>query len=87
MAQRNDSTSSVDTKSNAKVEAIEAALISDEEKYLANYDLLVGKSKEELATLNKNVLKRLDWWFLPCITAMLLMNYLDSVLIEFRDAG
>jgi hypothetical protein len=41
---------------------------------LQKYPLLVGKSQEELAALNKKVLKLLDWKFLPCITIMLLMK-------------
>lgn len=37
------------------------------------YTLLAGLSKGQLDTLNKRVLRKLDWRFLPCITLMLLM--------------
>lgn len=52
----------------------EAQISSNEQLWLQEYDLLVGKSKEELDALNKKVLKKLDWRFLTTITAMLLMK-------------
>jgi hypothetical protein len=52
------------------------------EEILNRYPLLVGKSEVELALLNKKVLRKLDWRFLPCITAMLLMNYLDRINVS-----
>jgi hypothetical protein len=55
------------------VEHIESAPV--ESTYLEGFPLLRDKSDEELAVLNKKVLKKLDWKFLPCITAMLLMKY------------
>ncbi|USP82062.1 vitamin H transporter [Curvularia clavata] len=51
-------------------------------EYLAKYPLLVEKSDKELDKLNKSVLKKLDWKFLPCITMMLLMNYLDRINVS-----
>ena len=42
---------------------------------LDNFPLIRDKTKEELQSLNKKVLKKLDWWFLPTVTAMLLMKY------------
>jgi ABC-type metal ion transport system substrate-binding protein len=38
------------------------------------YPLLANASEEKLAALNKAVLRRLDWVFLPVITMMLLMK-------------
>lgn len=52
---------------------LEEATLSD--TVLQRYDLLKDKSSIELEALNKSVLKKLDWKFLPCITAMLLMKY------------
>ena len=52
-------------------------VVSDDE-ILQRYPLLVGKSEVDMALLNKKVLKKLDWYFLPTITFMLLMNYLVS---------
>ena len=53
------------------------------DEILNRYPLLVGKSEVDMALLNKKVLRKLDWRFLPCITTMLLMNYLvSSQMIE-----
>ena len=48
------------------VEKSAGAIQADE--ILTRYPLLVGKSETELALLNKKVLRKLDWRFLPCIT-------------------
>jgi hypothetical protein len=72
---RSASLSSV-TKEKA-IEHIESAAV--EPTYLEGFPLLVNKSEEELAALNKKVLSKLDWRFLPCITVMLLMKY-ESIL-------
>lgn len=58
----------------AEVETVEQAQSTNEELWLQGYDLLVGKSKEDLDKLNKKVVKKLDWRFLVTITAMLLMK-------------
>lgn len=50
-----------------------AQALADE--ILQRYPLLAGKSEVEMALLNKKVLRKLDWRFLPCITFMLLMKY------------
>jgi hypothetical protein len=39
-----------------------------------NYPLLADASEEKLEELNKAVLRKLDWVFLPVITLMLLMK-------------
>ncbi|KAM3418098.1 hypothetical protein BST61_g6303 [Cercospora zeina] len=49
---------------------------------LERFPLICNKSPEELAKLNKAVLRKLDWKFLPCITGMLLMNYLDRINVS-----
>jgi hypothetical protein len=49
---------------------------------LQRYELLKDKDEVELEKLNKSVLKKLDWKFLPCVTAMLLMNYLDRINVS-----
>lgn len=54
-----------------KIEATEAAT---DASYLQQYDLLKNKTEDEIKALNKAVLRKLDWKFLPCITAMLLMK-------------
>lgn len=50
------------------VEKSAGVALADE--ILNRYPLLVGKSEVEMALLNKKVLKKLDWWFLPTITFM-----------------
>jgi hypothetical protein len=56
------------------IDIVEDAQTSNEELWIQEYDLLRSKSKEELALLNKKVVKKLDWRFLTTITAMLLMK-------------
>jgi len=76
-----------------EAEVFEDLQTSNEELWVQQYDLLNGKSKEEMILLNKKVLKKLDWRFLSTITAMLLMNYLDRInvsnarLAGFQEAG
>jgi hypothetical protein len=53
---------------------IESANVLFDPNYLARYPLLVGKSNEELEKLNKSVLRKLDWRFLPCVSMMVLMK-------------
>lgn len=76
MAQTNAmrSQSSLSEKEQANIEVLEHAQTSEAHTYLQKFNLLAGKSTEELDTLNKKVLSKLDWRFLPCITAMLLMK-------------
>lgn len=49
--------------------------------YLTNYPLLQAKTPEELDALNKSVVRKLDWKFLPMVTMMLLMKFV--FLIHF----
>ncbi|KAF6817563.1 major facilitator superfamily transporter [Colletotrichum plurivorum] len=50
--------------------------------------MLADASNEKLHELNKRVLRKLDWRFLPCITMMLLMAYLDRINVaNARLAG
>lgn len=41
----------------------------------ARFKLLRHLSKEQMAVLNKRLVKRLDWRLLPCITLMFLMKW------------
>ena len=63
-------------KSMEKSDAVhcETSATALEQEYLSRFPLLVNKTEEELAELNKSVLWKLDWKFLPCITLMLLMK-------------
>ncbi|KAF2008403.1 MFS general substrate transporter [Aaosphaeria arxii CBS 175.79] len=69
-------------KASGEIVKIENADIREEDEWIQRYPLLRDKSQEELDGLNKAVLKKLDWRFLPCITAMLLMNYLDRINVS-----
>jgi hypothetical protein len=74
MGRDNGGGSQVSLSKDGEVEVVEQAQVSEAESYLQHFDLLVGKPKEELDRLNKKVLSKLDWKFLTCITAMLLMK-------------
>jgi hypothetical protein len=50
--------------------------------YRQQYPLLADKTDEEIKALNKAVLKKLDWKFLPCITVMLLMKYVQVLQVR-----
>ncbi|EUC41932.1 hypothetical protein COCMIDRAFT_29378 [Bipolaris oryzae ATCC 44560] len=71
-----------DSKRSIEIIKIEDANVNAEAGYLQQYPLLVNKTEDELKALNKAVLKKLDWKFLPCITIMLLMNYLDRINVS-----
>lgn len=62
-------------KQRIEIIKVENADPSNEAIWIQQYPLLVDKTTDELATLNKSVLKKLDWKFLPCISIMLLMKY------------
>ncbi|KAL4916123.1 major facilitator superfamily domain-containing protein [Aspergillus aurantiobrunneus] len=72
--------SSDDGERKATLEALEE--VSDADRLLAHFPLLQDKSPEELERLNKAVLRKLDWYFLPCVTMMLLMSYLDRINVS-----
>ncbi|OAK99401.1 MFS general substrate transporter [Phaeosphaeriaceae sp. SRC1lsM3a] len=48
----------------------------------ARFELLKDKSEEQMAALNKQLVRRLDWRLMPCITLMFLMNYLDRINVS-----
>ncbi|KAH7304699.1 putative vitamin H transporter [Stachybotrys elegans] len=54
----------------------------DDKDPAQRYPLLADASEEKLEELNKAVKKKLDWVFLPVVTLMLLMNYLDRINVS-----
>lgn len=68
--------SSIDAPSRSSLEKtnIEHVEKADESglasEILSRYPLLVDKSEEEMAALNKKVLKKLDWKFLVCFLSL-----------------
>ncbi|SPJ81863.1 related to putative tartrate transporter [Fusarium torulosum] len=69
---------SLDIKQN--VECEENAPVQDE--VLERYSLIRDKTPEERAAIEKALVRKLDWRFLPMVTAMLLMNYLDRINVS-----
>ncbi|KAG9952942.1 MFS general substrate transporter, partial [Aureobasidium melanogenum] len=57
-------------------------------EWLAQFPLIADKSPEELRKIEKGLLRKLDWIFLPVVTLMLLMGYLDRINVgNARLAG
>ncbi|KAL1653911.1 hypothetical protein SLS61_003696 [Didymella pomorum] len=48
----------------------------------ARFDTLRDLSEEQMAALNKTLVRKLDWRLMPCITLMFLMNYLDRINVS-----
>jgi hypothetical protein len=61
-------------KQSSEIVKVEDAAPDVNASYLQRYPLLADKNEDEIKALNKAVLKKLDWKFLPCITVMLLMK-------------
>lgn len=51
-----------------------AEAVPERDAYLERYPLIKDKSPEELARIEKSLVRKLDWRFLPMVTAMLMMK-------------
>lgn len=51
------------------------------ENYLDRFPLIKDKTPEELQKIEKSLVRKLDWKFLPCITLMLLMKYVKTQVL------
>ncbi|GKZ93373.1 hypothetical protein AnigIFM59636_006444 [Aspergillus niger] len=80
MAPRNDEYHLDDRDSKIIVENLED--VSYPEHSLTQFPLLREKTPTELEHLDKAVLMKLDYYFLPCVTIMLLMSYLDRINVS-----
>ncbi|KAJ5995119.1 hypothetical protein N7481_002096 [Penicillium waksmanii] len=49
---------------------------------LERYELIRDKSAEERREIEKSLVQKLDFKFLPMVTAMLMMNYLDRINVS-----
>lgn len=49
------------------------------DEYLERYELIRNKSPEELKALEKSLVRKLDWKFLPMVTLMLVMKSVPSL--------
>jgi hypothetical protein len=73
---------SSDTKQSTRLDSlskdgtslVEYAVEGSDNEYLANYPLLVDKTPGELKKLEKSLLRRLDYIFLPMMTMVLFMG-------------
>lgn len=61
---------SLDIKSNVKLEEF----APERDLFLERYEVIREKSPEELRAIEKSLVRKLDWKFLPMVTAMLLMK-------------
>jgi hypothetical protein len=64
----------LDSLSKDGTSLVEYAVEGSDNEYLANYPLLVDKTPEELKQLEKSLLRRLDYIFLPMMTMVLFMG-------------
>ncbi|KAF5646959.1 major facilitator superfamily transporter [Fusarium tjaetaba] len=61
---------------------------ADMEEYVSLFPLLANKSLEERQQIETKLKRKLDWAFLPVVTLMLLMGYLDRINVaNARLAG
>lgn len=80
MATTNEATGGIpETKASfdEKIEHVE-----EQDQMLQRYDLLRDLTEEQRKAISKSLVRKLDWRFLPCITMMLLMNYLDRINVS-----
>lgn len=64
---------SVDLKENLGND-VELEENTQRDEYLERYELIRNKSPEERKALEKSLVRKLDWKFMPTVCAMLLMK-------------
>lgn len=69
---------SLDFKDNVEL----AESVPGRDPLLERYPLIRDKSPEELARIEKSLVRKLDWRFLPMVTAMLMMKYVAKKLLN-----
>ncbi|KAI1869712.1 uncharacterized protein JN550_005693 [Neoarthrinium moseri] len=75
-------TNDVPEKAEAKASFDEVHQTDEQDEMLQRYDLLKDLTEDQRKAINKSLVRKLDWQFLPCITMMLLMNYLDRINVS-----
>jgi hypothetical protein len=83
MADAEKTTERVSLESKTSKIAEEQLEQSTLDSYLDRFPLIRDKSPEERKKIEKSLVRKLDWKFLPCITLMLLMKYVQY-LLRFR---
>lgn len=63
----------------SKADHFEVEEVQPRDAMLEKYALLKGKTEDELKAVEKSLVRKLDWKFLPMVTAMLLMKYVGSI--------
>lgn len=66
-------------KVDTEIQAIEAVTPASIQ---AQFPTLVDLNEEQMAALEKKLVRRLDWRLMPTITIMFLMNYLDRINVS-----
>jgi hypothetical protein len=65
---------SINGKDDTKIQEAGVQYAVTYEDVQARYPLLRDLSREDMDTLNKRVLRKVDWRLMPCITVMFLMK-------------
>lgn len=69
---------SLDLKDPQNIEHIELEHGGVPPEWLERYPLIKDKSPEELKMLEKSLVRKLDWKFLPMVSLMLIMKYVAT---------
>lgn len=67
-------TGSLDMKPEAELREVTGHHRITNEEIQARFETLKDLSAEQMAALNKKVLRKIDWRLMPCITLMFLMK-------------
>jgi len=59
----------------SKADHCEVEEVPPRDALLERYALIKDKTEDELKAIEKSLVRKLDWKFLPMVTAMLLMKY------------
>lgn len=69
------STSAMSEKQNIEFkEVVEESVNITPQQIQARFDTLRDLSDEDMAALNKKLVKKIDWRLMPCVTLMFLMK-------------
>lgn len=67
----------------SKADHLEVEEVPSRDAMLEKYALLKDKTEDELKAVEKSLVRKLDWKFLPMVTAMLLMKYVYAPHLIF----
>ncbi|KAL2210608.1 MFS general substrate transporter [Sarocladium strictum] len=81
-ARRPSKDGSIDFKDEKTAHHIEVEDGAVPREWLERYPLIKDKTPEELAAIEKSLVRKLDFRFLPMVTIMLIMNYLDRINVS-----